>query len=71
MTREIPLGNKKSSLKKYLHDPILNKVHFWIQIEFQSLNLLAWTDSESVKNKLVARELYSLLSASENPLKRL
>ena len=42
-----------------------------LRIEFRSLNLLARTDSESAKNKLVARVLYSLLSASENPLKRL
>ena len=66
----IGLGNKNySSLDKNMRDPMLNKVHFRIQIEFQSLNRLARTDSESAKNKLVARVLYSLLSASENPLK--
>ena len=51
-----------------LENFIMGRLSIRIQIEFQSLNLFARSDSESLKNKLVAYVLYSLLSTAVNPL---
>ena len=68
MHRKQKIFQSRKVCERIMHDPMLDKSHFRIQFEFQSLNLLARTDSESAKKNLVARVLYSLLLASENPL---